>query len=206
MNEEVTNTGAAFMEVSFKKIENQEKRIAAVEEKINNIPDNTQLIQKVINTVEGLRNDVKTNHFPTKTFEDFTETINESVGIYKELVKRKIIHHHHVPKVIWIAAGLFIAFALVCAGWYSTSNKLDSFIANDTKYRQLRLDTANRPLQFYLDQMDSLYITRSDMRNIVLQQEEDNRKNFERLQRAGHLKAEAKELEKEVKKKTVTRH
>ncbi len=55
MNEEVSNTGAAFMEVSFKKIENQEKRIAAVEEKINNIPDNTQLFQKVISTIEGLK-------------------------------------------------------------------------------------------------------------------------------------------------------
>ncbi len=113
MNEEVSNTGAAFMEVSFKKIENQEKRIAAVEEKINNIPDNTQLFQKVISTIEGLKNEVKTNRFPVKTFEDFTETINESIGIHKELVKSKIVHHHHVPKVIWIAAGLFVAFALV---------------------------------------------------------------------------------------------
>ncbi len=33
MNEEVSNTGAAFMEVSFKKIENQEKRIARLKKK-----------------------------------------------------------------------------------------------------------------------------------------------------------------------------
>ena len=82
------------------KIENQGKRIAAVEVKMNNIPDNTQLFQTVLSAIEGLRNDVKTDRFPTKTFEDLKETINESIEIYKELVKRKIIHHHHVPKLI----------------------------------------------------------------------------------------------------------
>ena len=55
----------------------------------------------------------------------------------------------------------------------STSDKLDGYLASDTKYRQLRLDTANTPLQSYLDVMDSLYNTRTDMRKIVLQKEED---------------------------------
>ncbi len=127
--------------------------------------------------------------------------MDTSISVYKELVKNKIVHHHHVPKVIWITAGLFVAFALVCAGWYSTSNKLDGYIANDTKYRQLRLDTANRSLQSYLDLTDSLYNLDPDVRNIVIKAEERNRKNFERLQKAEHLKAEAKELEKEVRKK-----
>lgn len=199
MNEQ-ENTGAAFMQVAINKIEGQDKRIAAVEERVNNIPDNTQAFQKIMSTIEGLRNEVKTNYFSSKTLEEFTETINESIGIYKELVKRKIVHHHHVPKVIWITAGLFIAFALVCAGWYSTSNKLDGYIANDTKYRQLRLDTANQPLQSYLNYADSLYNLDPDVRNNVIKSEEINSNNFERLQRAERLEAEAKELESAVKK------
>ncbi len=206
MNEQLENTSAAFMEVTMKKTEGQDRRIASIEEKVNLIPDNTGLIQKAINSIEGLRNEVKNNRFPTKMLEDFTETINKSFEIYQELVKRKIVHHHHVPKIIWIAAGLFIAFAFACAGWYSTSNKLDSYIASDTKYRQLRLDTANKSLQSYLDQMDSLYYTRTDMRKIVLQQEEDNRKNFERLEKADRLKAEAKELETQARRKSITKH
>ncbi|MEO7802066.1 MAG: hypothetical protein ABIR81_08710 [Ginsengibacter sp.] len=201
MTEQVSNTSAVFMEVTRNKIEGQDKKIAAVEEKINNIPDNTQLLQKVISSLEELRTDVNSNRFSTKTFEDFTETLNESVRIHKELITRKIVHHHHVPKVVLIAAGLFVASALVCAGWYSTIDKLDSYIANDTKYRQLRLDTANIPLQSYLDYTDSVYNLDAEVRSRVIKSEEKNRTNFERLQRAERLKAEARALENAVKKK-----
>ncbi len=62
------------------------------------------------------------------------------------------------------------------------------------------MDTANRPLQFYLDYTDSMYNLDPDVRSIVLKAEERNRRNFERLQRAEHLKIEAEELEQAVKK------
>lgn len=78
-------------------------------------------------------------------------------------------------------------------------------MANDTKYRQLRLDTAQKSLQIYLDQVDSLYIARPDMRKIVLEKEEEYQTNFERLQKAEQLKAEAKELERPVKRKKCYR-
>ena len=83
--------------------------------------------------------------------EELTACLHTSILVYNELVKNKILHHHHVPKLICITAGLSIVVTLVCAGWYSTSNKLDEYIANDTKYRQLRLDTAYKGLQSYLD-------------------------------------------------------
>ncbi len=82
-----------------------------------------------------------------------------------------------------------------------TGSKLDSFMANDTKYRQLRLDTTKRQLQIYLDKIDSLYIARPDMRKIVLEKEEEYQINFEQLQKAERLKVEAKIIEKSVRKR-----
>ena len=61
---------------------------------------------------------------------------------------------------------------------------MDGYIANDTKYRELRLDTANRGLQSYLDFTDSLYNVNPVLRNIVFHKEENNRINYEKLQRA----------------------
>jgi hypothetical protein len=104
------------------------------------------------------------------------------------------MHHHHIPKLIWISAGLFIALCLVCT-------KLDGFIANDTKYRHLRLDTAHKSLQLYLDQLDSVYKAHPDFREKVLEREEEYRLNFERLRKAERLKKEAKNLEKAAGKK-----
>ena len=101
--------------------------------------------------------EIKNHELPVEKMKELSITLDSSMSIYKLLLKNKIEHHHHVQKIIWITAGLFIILSLVCAGWYSTYNKLDGYIANDTKYRKLRLDTANRGLQSYLDFTDSLY-------------------------------------------------
>lgn len=82
-----------------------------------------------------------------------------------------------------------------------TGSKLDSFMANDTKYRRLRLENTKRELQIYLDKIDSLYIARPDMRKIVFEKEEEYQINFEQLQKAERLKVEAKIIEKSVRKR-----
>jgi hypothetical protein len=124
-----------------------------------------------------------------------------ATDLLKQPPVNKVIHHHHIPKLIWISVGLFVALCLVCSGWYVTGTKLDGFVASDTKYRQLRLDTAHKSLQLYLDQLDSVYKTHPDFRERVLETEEEYRLNFERLQKAERLKTEAKSLEKAAGRK-----
>ena len=200
MNEEENNTNAAFREVVLKKVETQDKRTAALEEKVNHIPDNTEQMQMLISTVEGLRNDLQNSRLPIEKVQELSFKLDLIIDFYKRPVKKEILHYHHVPKIILIAAILFIALALVSSGWYMTASKLDGYIANDTKYRQLRLDTSIRSLQHYLDRIDSMYNARPDMRKAVLETEERNRENFERLEKAERLKAEAKDLERAAKK------
>ena len=118
-----------------------------------------------------------------------------------KLGPQKVQHHHHVPKVIWISTGLFVGFAMVCSGWYMTYKKLDQFIMNDTKYRYLKLDTGQTSLMMILDRVDNVYDSSIDMRKDVLNKEKSNQINFERLQKAERLKAEANDLEKSVNTK-----
>ena len=196
MNEQTNDMQAAFMEVTTRKVETQDKQIAAIEEKVKDIPGNTELIQKLITTVEGLHSDVKINSLQQETTQNLSDQLKLVTTLLKHPVSNKVMHHHHIPKLIWISVGLFVAFSLVCSGWYVTSSKMNSFITNDTKYRWIRLDTSQRSLQLYLDRVDSLYNKLPDMRKNVVETEEEYRLNFERLQRAERLKAEAKELEK----------
>jgi len=72
---------------------------------------------------------------------------------------------------------------------------------NDTKYRFLKLDTGQRSLMMILDRVDKVYDSSIDMRKDVLDKEETNRKNFEKMEKAERLKAEAKNLERSVKTK-----
>lgn len=85
-------------------------------------------------------------------------------------------------------------------GWYSTNNRLVSYIAIDTKYRYLRLDTANVILEKKLYKVDSLFNEISTMRDIVLAMEEKYQHNFELLRKANRMKAEAENLKTEAKK------
>jgi len=146
--------------------------------------------------MEGLHSDVRINSLQQETTQKLSDQLELVTTLLKHPVSNKVMHHHHIPKLIWISVGLFLSFSLVCSGWYVTSSKMNSFINNDTKYRWIRLDTSQRSLQLYLDRVDSLYNKLPDMRKNVVETEEEYRLNFERLQRAERLKAEAKELEK----------
>ncbi len=201
MNEQTNNTSAAFMEVTSRKVKVQDKKIAAIEEKIKGIPDNTQLLHNLLSSVEDLHSDIKGASLLPEKMEYFSTSLKSATDLLLNPVPNKVLHHHHIPKLIWITAGLFIALCLVCSGWYVTSRKQNGFIANDTKYRQMRLDTSQRNLQLYLDQLDSLYNTVPDMRKKVLETEEEYRLNFERLQKAERLKIEAESLENAARKK-----
>ncbi len=201
MNEQDNNTSAAFMEVTSRKVEGQDKKIAAMEEKMKDIPANAELLHKLLNSVEGLRSDIKEASLLPDKLVQFSNQLELATDLLKQPAINKVIHHHHIPKLIWISVGLFIALCLVCSGWYVTSTKLDGFVASDTKYRQLRLDTAHKSLQLYLDQLDSLYKGQSNLREKVLETEEEFRLNFERLQKAKRLKEEANNLEKAAGRK-----
>ncbi len=188
MNEHNNSTSAAFMEVTSRKVEGQDKKISAIEEKIKDIPANAELLHKVLNGVDGLRSDIKEAILLPDKLLQFSNRLELATDLLKQPPVNKVMHHHHIPKLIWISVGLFIALCLVCSGWYVTSTKLDGFVASDTKYRHLRLDTAHKSLQLYLDQLDSLYKAHPDFREKVLEREEEYRLNFERLEKAAGKK------------------
>ena len=119
----------------------------------------------------------------------------EWLGSAKE---SKVIHHHHISKGIWVAVILFILFSLESAGWLNTENKLDQYTENDTKYRFMRLDISDKNMRVYLDSLDARYKTDPNMTRMVINLENQYKKNMERLAKAEQLRQEAKDLENKV--------
>lgn len=152
-------------------------------------------------SIEMLRSDIQGILMISEKLEQLSKRLELSTNLIMKPAETKVIHQHHVPKLIWIAGGLFLGICLACAGWYMTANKVYIFETNDTKYRQIRLDTAQRGLQPYLDMPDSLYIIQSDMREKVLETQVQYRANFERLQKAERLKRDAEDLESAVSRR-----
>lgn len=202
MNEQVNNSHAAFMEAALKKIETQDKKIADMSQQISSIADNSQDIQHLKTDMKELKVEIKNARFPVREMQEFSKQLTIGIKLLREPVTVKTLHHHYIPKLVWITAGLFLALCLVSAGWYMTGQKLSGYIANDTKYRLLRLDTAHYPLHLSLDRADSLYQVDPDLRKSVLEREEQHRVNFEWLQKAERLKNEAKRLEEAAGRKS----
>lgn len=138
--------------------------------------------------------------FPKNEMKILEDKLDKNILLLQNPLPQKTVHHHYVSKVTWIAIGLFLALILVCTAWYMTADKLDGYIANDTKYRHLKLDTGNVIVQKHLYKTDSLFRANPALRDSVIETEEEYRRNFELLQKATHMKTEAETLKQEAKK------
>jgi hypothetical protein len=162
--------------------------------------DPSKLEKLISNGMEKIRAAVKNDALPGNALTELSQQIAQNILLLKNPVPQKNIHHHHVPKISWIAAGLIIALAIVTSGWYMAIAKSNEYIASDTKYRYLKLDTANFYLQKLLSRTDSLNHKNENMREVVIEMEEKYRNNFEILQRAQRMNAEAENLKASAKK------
>jgi hypothetical protein len=201
MDSETNYDNNAFMEVAINKMEKQDQRMNNIEVLIQKQINNNAEIKQLATAVESLKQSIKDSSISDKSITALITQTDTLITKLNTTPVHKILHHHYVPKIVWATAALMITICIVCSGWYYTGKKLGSFIANDTKYRALRLDTSQRFLQQYLDYIDSVYNKNPDMRNVVIQKEKEFETNFYRMQKAMQLKEEAKRLERAAGKK-----
>ena len=199
MEQNTDNTSQFFMEITSNKIAKQEKRFDVLEEKLKELAENKTTLIQIMQSIKLWKEDILQSTLPADTLKIFSARLDINSQLLQQVAKNKVQHHHHIPKLIWITAGLFISLALALSGWYATTQKANQFIANDTRYRYLKLDTSQKYLQNYLYRVDSLYKTMPDMRKYVFEEEERLRVNFEKLQKAEALRVEAKGLERSVR-------
>ena len=200
MNEQVNESHAACMEAALKKIETQDKKIADMSQQISSIPNNSQDIQQLKTSMNELKAEIKNARFPVREMQEFSKQLTIGVKLLREPVTVKTLHHHHIPKLVWITAGLYLALCLTSAGWYMTGHKLAGYIANDTKYRYLKLqqDTA---LLLLLYRTDSLQQIRPGfLRDSIIQEENARKRDYELSQEAAVLEQEAKALRGKIRK------
>ena len=201
MEQNTDNTSQFFMEITSNKIAKQEKRFDVLEEKLKELAENKTTLIQIMQSIKLWKEDILQSTLPADTLKIFSARLDINSQLLQQVAKNKVQHHHHIPKLIWITAGLFISLALALSGWYATTQKANQFIANDTKYRYLKIDSTQRLIHNYLLHIDSLYKTMPDMRQHVFEEEQRLQENFEKLQKAEALRVEAKNVEKSVKLK-----
>jgi hypothetical protein len=155
------DTVAKAVEKQQEKTQDHHKRIGIVEQeiqKLSGLPKDVAEIKDSLNLVK--RNSV-TALLPNEKSEKLAENLSVAIPLIGKLIENKIQHHHHIPKLLWVAAALFLLLSLVCAGWYVTASREDQHLAGDIKYRQLKL-MADTTFLRSLWKLDSVYSANPD--------------------------------------------
>jgi hypothetical protein len=180
MTEQNNDMTSPFTEIVTNKIKKQDEQIAGIEEKLKTIPDTTPELIDIKKQLAEIKVAITAIKFPTKQMDDLSGNLAKSVAILKQPIENKIIHHHHIPKIIMVSAALFLVLCLLCSGWYNTAQNLDQYRINDLKYRYLKLKT-NPVLQRLLAITDSLFQNQPDFDKAVLQGEDSVRELIQNL-------------------------
>ena len=182
------------------KVDEQDRKIEDLVKQVERMPVCEEVLNQIETQFEGLRTEVQKISFPEKVMLELSERLMTIIALLKHPVEQKIIKHHRVSKIIWIAATLLLVLCFGTAGWFATYNNLALYKANDTKYRYLKL-VSNVSLSKQLGFIDSIYKTDPKMREFVIAKEEQNQRGFEVVRRAEQLENGVKTLKKKVSKK-----
>jgi hypothetical protein len=181
------------------KLNMESQVVETIRERLETLPDNTESLNELNTQLNSIEKTIQKISFPEKEVNQLSFDLNRATSIFQQPLKNEVLHHHHVPKLLWITAGLFLIICLVCSGWYTTHNKLENYIAGDTKYRYLKLDS-NKNLQKLLLFTDSLYFFNPQMREDVILIEEENKERSELQEQADEKQKEVDALRLKAKK------
>ncbi len=175
------------------KVQKQEQRIQAQDEKLTRMEENIKAIPNHSKDWEETKATIlelvvvsKGQKTLMEKLQGFFKSLDIAVNLLRHPAESKVQHHHHFPKIAWITSGLFLILCLVCSGWFMTARRIEQHRAGDIKYRHLKLICDSAMLR-YLWRLDSIYLADPDkMQKDV---EDQERLKQERLELIDQLQA-----------------
>lgn len=76
---------------------------------------------------------------PIKQLDEFSAKIGAHSELLKKPVIQKVVHEHHVPKLLYVTVALFSICLSFGFGWFQTAQRSNQYRNNDTKWRKLML-------------------------------------------------------------------
>jgi len=186
MSEDKQQPSATLLDTMIDKMQKQDQRLQAQEERLSQVENGIKIVPQHSKDIAEIQKDTqeivsigREQNTIMERLHKFSTALEITAHLLRHPVPSKVEHHHHLPKIAWLAAGLFLALCLVCSGWYMTAGRLEQYKANDIKYRKLKLvvDSASRQRLYRLD---STYLADPDkMEKYVKEQELLREKSLE---------------------------
>jgi hypothetical protein len=159
------------VDASETRIDEQEKVITEISQKVSLMSDQSSTIMNVTEIVKKLHNEMYNIRWPVK---EMTEMSNR-LAINNELLanprKTKKVIFHTAGRLLWVIIGMFAGMVFLVMGWFNTSNKLDQFRMHDIMWRYIKLNNQSQNLE-YLHAIENLYFADPDKMNSIVEKEE----------------------------------
>lgn len=144
-----------------------------------------------------LNNNARTILDASARMSDLSGKLDRCTRALENPVEKKEHHIHHFRWPLAVAVGIFLLLVLAISGLYINHQRLQQYIANDTKYRSLKL-IRNKDLEALLYSEDSTYLTDPGMRRRVLERQTERERKLELLREARKKQQEAEELKRKA--------
>ena len=165
----------------------QDKRIAAVEDRLGETDQLASDIQEIKADVRSISENGKQVKFTEGKLQELIKRLDNVLAFLNKPPQSEVRHHHHFPAIVWASAGLFLVLCLVSTGWLMTSEKIEQYRAGDFKYRHLKL-YVDSSAAAYLFRLDSVYQANPDsFRNAVADQERLKQERLDLLDRINSI-------------------
>ncbi len=76
---------------------------------------------------------------PIKQLDDFSAKIDAHSELLRKPITQKVVHEHHVPKLLYATLAFFCICLSLGFGWFQTAQRSNQYRNNDTKWRKLML-------------------------------------------------------------------
>ncbi len=137
---------------------------------------------------------------PIKQLDELGAKIDSHSELLKKPLIQKVVHEHHVPKLLYAIVALFCICLCFGFGWFQTGQSLKQYRNNDTKWRKLLLGA--KPILINIMQEVSTDVDNDPdkSREVVEKEEIHNQQVWELHQKMVADSAKMRTLE-ETKKK-----
>ncbi|MES2374517.1 MAG: hypothetical protein V4557_18210 [Bacteroidota bacterium] len=111
---------------------------------------------------------------PIQEMKEYGAQMKQLSELLKIPLTQKVIHVHHVPRLLIATIALSCIVIVISLGWYQTGQRLNQYQNNDTKWRRLSLDANVVLTRIMQDVSDSVEQDPDKTRDAVKAEEDHN--------------------------------
>jgi len=174
--------------------EKQQKSLNETQEKFNSFAQEIGTLktgqQTLLQRISG----------PLNQLEELGAKIDSHTELLKKPLVQKVVHEHHVPKLLYATIVLFCVCLCFGFGWFQTGQSLTQYRNNDTKWRRLMLDADPRLTEVLQGLSTKVELNPNNARDSVQREEDHNQQVWELEQKTKKDSAELRSLKRGKKK------